>query len=95
MYDKQYAEEILGADCSNCPLRIGGKFIPSLGPDNASIAFVGEAPGIQEARTGISFSGSSGKLLEKVSSTYGINREEVLLTNATLCRPADGQSPTK
>jgi DNA polymerase-1 len=95
MYDKQYAEEILGADCTNCPLRIGGKFIPSLGPDNASIAFVGEAPGIQEARTGISFSGSSGKLLEKVSSTYGINREEVLLTNATLCRPADGQSPTK
>jgi uracil-DNA glycosylase family 4 len=94
-YDRQYAEEVLGADCSHCPLRVGGRFVPSAGPDTADLAFVGEAPGIQEARSGVPFVGPSGKLLEIVSSSYGIKREEVFLSNACLCRPADGTTPPK
>lgn len=94
-YDKTYAEEVLGANCGVCPLRVGGKFVPSTGPDSADIAFVGEAPGVQEARSGVPFVGPSGKLLEIVNSNYGIKREEVFLTNACLCRPADGTNPPK
>lgn len=94
-YDRQYAEEVLGADCSNCPLRVGGKFVPSDGPEQADIAFVGEAPGMQEARVGKPFIGPSGKLLDIVNNQYGIKREEVFLTNATLCRPGDGSPPGK
>jgi uracil-DNA glycosylase family 4 len=94
-YDKRYAEETLGADCSNCPLRVGGKFVPSVGPDSASVAFVGEAPGKQEAHTGKPFVGPSGKLLNVVNNGYGIKREEVFLSNACLCRPADGSNPPK
>lgn len=94
-YDKRYAQEVLGADCDHCPLRVGGKFVPSIGPEKAELAFVGEAPGVQEAREGIPFVGPSGKLLQIVNSSYGIKRKDVFLSNATLCRPADGTSPPK
>jgi uracil-DNA glycosylase family 4 len=93
-YDKAHAQE-LGADCDNCPLRNSGKFVPSDGPSHADIAFVGEAPGANEAREGKPFIGPSGRLLQIVNNQYGIKREEVFLTNATLCRPVDGSNPPK
>jgi DNA polymerase I len=83
------------ADCENCPLATIGKFVPSEGPANATIAFVGEAPGVQEARGGRPFVGPSGKLLERVMEEYGIKRGEVLLSNACLCRPPDNATPPK
>jgi uracil-DNA glycosylase family 4 len=94
-YDKQYAQEHLGADCDNCPLRDTGKFVPSVGPRRADIAFVGEAPGQQEAAQGVPFIGPSGRLLTIVHNQFGIKREEVFLSNAALCRPNDGSSPPK
>jgi uracil-DNA glycosylase family 4 len=87
--------EALGADCQQCPLRVGGRFCPSSGPDRAELAFVGEAPGRQEAEKGEPFIGPSGRLLTLVNNRYGIKRDEVFLTNATLCRPADGSTPPK
>jgi DNA polymerase I len=50
-------------------------------------AVVGEAPGHQEANRGEPFIGPSGRLLNRVLEYHGIAREEVILTNATLCRP--------
>lgn len=93
-YDKNHAKE-LGAKCDECPLRVGGKFVPSVGPDHSDVAFVGEAPGTQEALRGQPFVGPSGKLLQLVNDRYGIEREKVFLTNACLCRPADGTNPPK
>jgi uracil-DNA glycosylase family 4 len=92
-YDKTYARDVLGADCDNCPLRNVGQFVPSSGSPSSAIAFVGEAPGAGEARTGEPFTGPSGRLLDIVTDQYGIKREEVFLTNATLCRAPDGQTP--
>ena len=94
-YDRTYAQEVLGADCGNCPLRVGGIFVSSSGPTSSDLAFIGEALGVQEARTKELFVGPSGKLLDRVTETYKIKKEEVFLTNATLCRPADGQTPPK
>jgi uracil-DNA glycosylase family 4 len=94
-YNKEYARDELGADCNNCPLRVGGRFVPSAGPAHADVAFVGEAPGAWEAREGIPFIGPSGRLLTIVQKQYGIKRDEVFLSNACLCRPADGSTPTK
>lgn len=93
-YTREHAQA-LGADCASCPLRVGGKFVPSVGPEQADIAFVGEAPGANEAREGKPFIGPSGRLLTLVNNQYGIKREEVFLTNAALCRPADGSTPPK
>jgi len=83
------------ANCEECPLAEGGKFCASTGPEQADIAFVGEAPGVQEARTGQPFIGPSGRLLDLVMDYHGIKRNEVFLTNATLCRAPDGQAPPK
>jgi uracil-DNA glycosylase family 4 len=82
------------AKCEDCPLAgRAGQFVPSSGPQKAELAFVGEAPGAQEARKGVPFTGPSGKLLDSVNKHHGINREEVFLTNACLCRPSDNSTP--
>jgi uracil-DNA glycosylase family 4 len=82
------------AKCEECPLRLVGTFVPSVGPEKAEVAFVGEAPGRQEALHGIPFTGPSGKLLDRVLQYHEIRREDVLLTNACLCRPPDNATPT-
>lgn len=83
------------AKCEICPLREVGKYVPSKIPlgGRAQLAMVGEAPGYQEAVKGVPFTGPSGKLLDTVMHHHGIDREEVLLTNACLCRPPDNATP--
>jgi uracil-DNA glycosylase family 4 len=83
------------AECEVCPLAKGGRFVPSVGNNEAKVAFVGEAPGVQEARNGRPFVGPSGKLLNLVLRHHGIRRSDLMLTNACLCRPADGSTPPK
>ena len=51
------------------------------GPKDAKIAFVGEAPGADEVRTGIPFSGISGKKLNELMAAVGIVRSQVYVTN--------------
>jgi uracil-DNA glycosylase family 4 len=81
------------AKCEECSLAKIGRYVPSEGPERAAIAFVGEAPGAQEAKGGRPFVGPSGKLLERVMEEYGLARDAVLLTNACLCRPPDNATP--
>jgi len=83
------------AHCEDCPLRTTGRYVPSFGPDKADLAIVGEAPGVQEARLGVPFTGPSGKLLNQVLQHHGIKRSEVFLTNACLCRPVDNATPSQ
>src|SRR3954452_5211487 len=81
------------AKCEECPLQKIGRYVPSEGPEKAEYAFVGEAPGAQEAKGGRPFVGPSGKLLERVMEEYNIERKEVLLSSACLCRPPDNSTP--
>lgn len=83
------------AKCEECPLYTVGKYVPSKGPEKAKIAFVGEAPGVQEARQGEPFTGPAGKLLNIVMSHHGIKREEVLLSYACACKPPTNDPPAK
>src|SRR5216684_1439514 len=82
------------AKCEDCPLYAEGQFVPSDGPAKAKLAIVGEAPGANEARIGRPFIGESGKLLDTILCHYQINRKEVLLSNACLCREANGATPS-
>lgn len=76
------------AHCEVCPYQEMGQFVPSLFPIKPiKLAVIGEAPGPQEARTGIPFTGPSGDLLNTVLQHHNVERTEVLLTNACLCRP--------
>jgi uracil-DNA glycosylase family 4 len=85
------------AQCEACPLfDPRNKYVPTLFPaGKPTLAVVGEAPGFQEAAYGKPFMGPSGQLIKKVLSRYGYSRDEVVFTNACLCRPPDNATPPK
>lgn len=69
-----------------------GKYVPSRFPSGnnpTGLAFVGEAPARTEIREGEPFVGPSGQLLNAVLSHYGVDRDNVLLTNACSCHYPD------
>ncbi len=84
--------------CKQCCLyedRIQGKFYPVIGQGNhqAKIMFVGEAPGLQEAKTGRPFCGTAGSILTELLESVGIKREEVYIANLLKCRPPGNRDP--
>lgn len=81
------------AKCEECPLFEGSIFVPSDGPEQADLVFVGEAPGRNEASEGKPFIGAAGKLLDQLLPTTGRRRNEVFITNVCLCRPKDNSNP--
>src|SRR5258706_6458052 len=62
-------------------------YIPGIGPANAKIAFVGEAPGSEEDQAGIPFCGPSGRLLNDLMAAAGTKRDAVYVTNVCKYRP--------
>jgi len=67
--------------------------VPGVGPDKASILFLGEAPGAREDEQGKPFVGPSGQLLEKMLLRIGLKRSEVFITNVVKCRPPANRDP--
>ena len=81
-------------NCQRCPLaetRTGT--VPGVGPEDAEIMFIGEAPGANEDKTGIPFSGPSGKDMDKLLHNNGINRRHLFITNIVKCRPPGNRDP--
>lgn len=65
------------------------------GNPDASILFIGEAPGKQEAKSGRPFVGASGKMLDKLLEHIGLARGDVYITNVVKDRPPENRDPTK
>lgn len=87
----------LNRACTACPLRLKCQGpVPALIPKTAGIAFVGEAPGKQEDRDGIPFSprARAGRYLMSLLQSVGLNRDDVIITNVTKCRPEGNATPT-
>jgi DNA polymerase len=85
--------EILG--CTRCPLHTSRtKAVPGEGPLNASVMFVGEAPGRSEDLEGRPFVGSAGKLLDSLLSSISVERGSVYITNVVKCRPPGNREPS-
>ena len=61
---------------------------------DATIMFIGEAPGKDEDQQGIPFVGRAGQLLNKMLSAIKLKREEVYITNVVNWRPPDNRTPT-
>lgn len=57
------------------------------GPIPADIAIIGEAPGGEEERTGIPFVGPSGRLLDSLLRSAGLERDNCFVTNICNHRP--------
>jgi DNA polymerase len=61
----------------------------------AGVMFIGEAPGEEEDRSSIPFSGPAGALLDRMLTSIGLNRTHVLLTTLVPWRPPGGRAPTE
>jgi len=93
---KKIKEEIL--NCQKCSLRKfrdENKYLPVIGQGNhnADILFIGEAPGLNEAKTGFPFCGASGRILEELLLSVEIKREDVYVTNILKDRPPNNRDP--
>jgi len=65
-----------------------------VGPIDPDVAFVGEAPGADEDRSGEPFVGKAGQLLTRIINGCGFKREEVYIFNTLKCRPPGNRTPT-
>lgn len=63
-----------------------------VGPTNAKLFIVGEAPGEQEDIEDMPFVGRSGDLLNKMLDTAGLSRDTIYITNVVKCRPKNGKA---
>lgn len=76
------------AGCTRCPLHeIGIQTVFGDGPADATVMFIGEAPGAQEDRAGQPFIGPAGKVFAEALEQAGIDRSRVYVTNAVKHRP--------
>lgn len=64
------------------------------GNHNAQIVFIGEAPGKNEAKLGRPFCGASGKFLDVMLASIGLDRSSVYITNLVNDRPTDNRDPS-
>lgn len=95
---KEIREELL--QFKGSPLyqyRIDNKYYPVVGEGdhNASIMFIGEAPGKNEAETARPFCGKSGKVLDNLLESISLNRSDVYITNIIKDRPQENRDPTQ
>ncbi len=81
--------------CARCPELADSRsqIVNGTGPTDASVVFVGEAPGETEDETGEPFVGRSGTVLDDALETAGLARENVRITNSVRCRPPDNRDP--
>ncbi|KKL17688.1 hypothetical protein LCGC14_2483090, partial [marine sediment metagenome] len=74
-----------------------------IGPPDAKIVLIGEAPGEEEERAGIPFVGAAGSMLKQMLSHSGINYSQCYTTNVMNVRPPgnkfkyfyDGKMPSR
>jgi DNA polymerase len=83
-------------ECTKCQLcETRTNAVPGAGSNNATIVFIGEAPGRSEDRVGIPFVGSAGKKLSLALEHAGISRQTIYITNVVKCRPPNNRVPNE
>ncbi len=78
-----------------CPLKkTAMNLVFGRGTPTAQIVLVGEAPGAEEDRLGLPFVGPSGKLLDRMLASIGLDETAVFITNTVFWRPPGNREPT-
>lgn len=82
-------------DCTRCPNLVAcrSQIVNGVGPLDAEIVLVGEAPGKNEDETGEPFVGRSGSVLDDALESSGFDRSDVRITNCVRCRPPNNRDP--
>lgn len=80
--------------CTQCALHeTRTHLVFGQGNPEATLMFIGEAPGEQEDLSGIPFVGKSGQLFDKILAAVEIDRQEVYIANILKCRPPNNRDP--
>lgn len=80
--------------CNRCPLcQTRNHSVMGKGSHQASIMFIGEAPGAKEDLAGIPFVGPAGQLFDELLKDCGLSRKDVYVTNIVKCRPPYNRDP--
>lgn len=95
---KKIRDELLAT--KSLPLyayRTENSYFPVIGEGShdAHIMFVGEAPGLNEAKQGRPFCGASGRFLDEMIASIGLKRADVYITNVVKDRPPENRDPTQ
>ena len=89
---KKIADEVIV--CVECPLwKTRKNAVPGESNVNASVFFVGEAPGYWEDRRGRPFVGAAGNILNAFLEKIELPRENVFITSVVKCRPPENREP--
>ena len=79
----------------NCNLKNNSKnLILGDGDINSPIMIIGEAPGSEEEKSGKTFQGESGALLEKMLIAINLNKKQLYSSYAINFRPPEDRKPT-
>ena len=82
------------AGFEGCPLRdMATNMVFAAGDPDAGLLLIGGAPGADEDRSGLPFSGREGALLDQMLASVGLKREAMLLTPLIPWRPPGGRVP--
>lgn len=86
-------ERVVG--CIRCPELAAKRTqtVFGVGPIDAPLCFVGEAPGENEDLRGEPFVGAAGQLLNRIIAACGMKREDVYICNIIKCRPPGNRLP--
>jgi len=67
--------------------------VPGEGSASAELMMIGEAPGAKEDQLGRPFVGASGKFLDAMLGSIGLERQDVFITNIVKFRPPKNRDP--
>ena len=80
--------------CQRCRLSSGRTLaVPGEGPENATLMFIGEAPGFHEDQQGRPFVGAAGQFLDELLASINMTRRDVYIANVIKCRPPANREP--
>ena len=80
---------------NDCKLKENSKkIVLGDGNINSPIMLVGEAPGVEEDNSGLTFLGEVGDLLKKMLNAINIKKENIYSTYAVNFRPPEDRKPT-
>ncbi|WP_025270632.1 uracil-DNA glycosylase [Hippea sp. KM1] len=81
-------------NCRGCELyKTRTNVVFGEGNINASLMFVGEAPGRDEDLKGRPFVGRAGRLLRDILKDVGIDASDIYIANCLKCRPPNNRDP--
>jgi DNA polymerase len=98
--DPQAAEKLAElaravAGCTRCAelVQCRTQTVFGVGNPQATLCFIGEAPGADEDAQGEPFVGAAGQLLTRIIAAMGLSRSEVYICNVLKCRPPGNRTP--